>query len=191
MCDLVYEDYFQGPWRESALGGHFTAWSWLEGSVQGRDITFSPARGTPENFIRIYPPDGPVRTLHRGIYSLGGRGGASMGVYVASLPRCSGGEPERAGVKPGCGVKVRSREASMRRVSGSGSDPEQSCDAPTSQVSSESELKNHPAWSGPIPIPNLIPFRGPMTRFGYISPGSPPSPRPPRPVGLRNTASRS
>lgn len=62
------------PW-----GGHFTAWSWLEGSVQGRDITFSPARGTPENFIRIYPPDGPVRTLHQGIYSLGGRGGGIYG----------------------------------------------------------------------------------------------------------------
>lgn len=193
MCDLVYEGYFQGPWRESALGGGILqpgpGWKGAFRGGTSRSAQREEPRRTLSELVS-WVRRAPVRTLHQGIYSLGGRGGASMGVYVASLPRCSGGEPERAGVKPGCGVKVRSREASMRRVSGSGSDPEQSCDAPTSQVSSESELKNHPAWSGPIPIPNLIPFRGPMTRFGS-SPGSPPSPRPSRPVGLRNTASRS
>lgn len=87
-------------------GGDFTAWSWLEGSVQGRDITFSPARGTPENFIRIYPPDGPVRTLHRGIYSLGGRGGGHLWGYMWRLcPAAVVGSRNGPGLNPDVGSK--------------------------------------------------------------------------------------
>lgn len=125
MCDLVYEGYFQGP------GGG--GWSWLEGSVQG------PSEWNPGEIYQNLPTGRASEDTSPGFIQPRGRGGASMGVYVASLPRCSGEEPERAGVKPGCGVK--GRPGGSDDVSGSGSDPEQSCDAPTSQVSSDSATK--------------------------------------------------